>query len=262
MPDPRSPDSRGNVRADLSGSVGLVTGASRGVGAHIASTLAAAGAGVALIGRDEKDLVRVEEEILERGGRAARFPHDLLRSEELGALFDRIEAALGPVDLLVNNAAASVTGRALEAEGGDFDRLFQTNVKAPFELSCEAARRWIERKVPGSVINIASINGEQPRVGLSLYCMSKASLIMMTKVLAREWARFDINVNAILPGAMLTDMTRHLFEAEAGRKEIAGFRRRRLMVPEELDGALLLLASRQAHAITGATIVVDDGQLP
>ncbi len=260
MSDSHSP--RGELRADLSGSIALVTGASRGVGAHLASTLAAAGAAVALIGRDEKDLRAVEEEIRKSGGRAASFPHDLLRSGEQGGLFDRVEATLGPVDVLVNNAAASVTGRAIEATQGDFDQLFQTNVKAPFDLSCEAARRWIDRNRPGSIINIASINGEQPRVGLSLYCMSKASLIMMTKVLAREWARFGINVNAILPGAMLTDMTRHLFEAEPGRKEIAGFRRRRLMVPEELDGALLLLASRQARAITGATIVVDDGQLP
>jgi NAD(P)-dependent dehydrogenase (short-subunit alcohol dehydrogenase family) len=151
---------------------------------------------------------------------------------------------------------------AIENSDGDFDRVFHTNVKAAFALACEAARRLIERGQPGRVINIASINAEHPRAGLALYCMSKASLVMMTKVLAREWARFGINVNAILPGAMLTDMTRHVFEAETGIRQIAGFRRRRLMQPEDLDGILLLLAAKQAQAMTGATIVVDDGQLP
>ena len=254
--------SHDEFRVDLSGTIALVTGASRGIGVRLASTLAASGAAVALVGRDAEALRALEARIIEGGGRAASFPQDLLRSDQAGILFDRVEAALGPVDLLVNNAGTSVSGRAIENSDGDFDRVFHTNVKAAFALACEAARRLIERGQPGGVINIASINAELPRSGLALYCMSKASLVMMTKVLAREWARFGINVNAILPGAILTDMTRDIFEAENGIRQIASFRRRRLMQPEDLDGILLLLAAKQARAITGATIVVDDGQLP
>jgi len=250
------------IRVDLAGCTALVTGASRGLGARFAVTLASAGALVALCGRDERGLRAVEQEIEAHGGRAHTFAHDLLDFHRIGALFDRIEAELGPPNVLVNNAATSVTGRAVEASGVDFDRVFDTNVKAAFFFACETARRLIARRASGRVINIASINGEQPRVGLALYCMSKASLIMMTKALAREWARHGINVNAILPGAILTDMNRTIFESEDGRREVAAMRRRRLMEARDLDGALLLLAARESSAITGATLVVDDAQLP
>jgi len=249
-------------RADLTGCTALVTGASRGVGARLAFTLAMAGAAVGLTGRDEKDLRSVEEEVRAHGGRASSFPHDLEQFDRIGSLFDRVESVLGHVSILVNNAGTSVAGRAVERSVDDFDRIFDTNVKASFALACEMARRLMARGESGSVINIASINGEHPRVGLALYCMSKASLIMMTKVLAREWARHGINVNAILPGALLTDMTRPIFETEDGRQEIAGMRRRRLMEPRDLDGVLLLLAAKESRAITGATIVVDDAQMP
>jgi short-subunit dehydrogenase len=166
-PPPSQPDA--DLRVDLSGSTALVTGASRGVGAHLASTLAASGAAVALTGRDETGLREVEERIRENGGRAVTLPHDLLDFGATGALLDRVEAALGPVDLLVNNAGTSVTGRATDVSEEDFDRVFRTNVKAAFALSCETARRLIAREHPGGNENIATNNGHQPRPALSVY---------------------------------------------------------------------------------------------
>ena len=245
---------------NLSGKNALVTGATSGLGRHFAKFLAGAGAGVAIAGRRQERLDTLKAEIESAGGRAFALPLDVTDAGAIPAAFDSIEKALGPLDILVNNAGMSADGRAVDLTADAFDAVIATNLRAPFLLSQEMARRLMARKAPGRVINISSITAFRPLAGSSPYSISKAGLSMMTQVLAREWARHGINVNAICPGYIETELNEDWFHTDKGQAQIKSFPRRRLQQASDLDGVFLLLASDASHAITGSLFTVDEGQ--
>lgn len=245
---------------DLTGKVAFVTGATSGLGRHFAHVLSHAGAAVAVCGRRQEGLKRVEGEIQSAGGSVFAFAMDVTDQTQIGWAFDKIEKSLGPVDILVNNAGMSVNGPVADITPDGFDSVIATNLRAPFLVSQEAGRRMIARGKGGRIINIASITASRVLPGSAPYCISKAGVAMMTQCFAREWARYDINVNAICPGFIATELNREWFESERGKAQIKSFPKRRMQKPEDLDGALLLLASEASRAITGALIDVDEAQ--
>ena len=243
---------------DLSGEITFVTGATSGLGRHFARVLARSGAAVALAGRRRDRLESAKAEIEKAGGRAAAIVVDVTDAAALAPALDAAEEALGPISILVNNAGLNVQSRAVDLDTADFDRLMSTNLRAPFLLATEMGRRMIARGRGGRIVNIGSIGTFRPLSGLAAYCMSKAAIGMMTQSLGREWARYEINVNALCPGYVPTELNSEWFAGEAGRKLVASFPRRRLMAESDLDDALLFLAS--GRAVTGTLLTVDDGQ--
>jgi NAD(P)-dependent dehydrogenase (short-subunit alcohol dehydrogenase family) len=248
------------MQFDLTGRTAFVTGATSGLGRHFAKVLSDAGAAVALAGRRRDRLQSVKSEIEEAGGRAAAIVLDVTDEKRIAPALDEVEAALGPIDILVNNAGLSVFGLSLEISASDFDKVIGTNLRGPFLLATEVGRRLIAAKREGRIINIASIGSFRVLPGVTPYCISKAGLAMMTQCLAREWARKGINVNAICPGYVETELNDEWFAGEKGKRQIDGFPRKRLAKESDLDGMLLLLASDASRTITGSLMTVDDGQ--
>ncbi|MFN3522878.1 MAG: SDR family NAD(P)-dependent oxidoreductase [Phenylobacterium sp.] len=248
----------------LAGRVALVTGASGGLGAHFAERLAAEGATVALAARRVAMVEARAEAIRAAGGKALALSLDVADPQAIGPAMDRIEAELGPLAILVNNAGVGGQGLALDISVEDWDQTFNVNVRGVFLCAREAARRMMASGVAergeARIINIASIHTFEPKGGLGAYCASKAAVGMLTKVLAREWARPQIAVNAICPGYIETDINADWFRTEGGQKQLKGFPRRRLAEASDLDAALLMLAGPAARAITGTLITIDDGQ--
>jgi NAD(P)-dependent dehydrogenase (short-subunit alcohol dehydrogenase family) len=245
---------------DLSGRTAFVTGATSGLGRHFAKVLAGAGAGVAISGRRADRLDALAREITDSGGRCAAITLDVTDDARIGPAFDAAETALGALNILVNNAGMNLPGLILDRSIDEFDAVLRTDLRAPLVLAREAGRRMIARGRGGRIINIASIGSFRVLPGLTAYCMAKAGLAMMTQCLAREWVRHDINVNAICPGYIETELNSAWFATEGGRKQVSAFPRRRLGREEDLDGLLLLLASDESRAITGALLTVDDAQ--
>jgi len=244
----------------LDGKVALVTGASSGLGLRFANVLAKSGAAVVLAARRTDKLREVEKAIEGEGGKAISVALDVTSSRSVTDAFQAAEGALGPVDILVNNAGLGSDGRVTDVPETDYDMVMDTNAKGAFLVAQEAGRRMIARKQGGRIVNIASVAAFEVLPGGSVYNMSKAAVAMMTRAMAREWARYDINVTAICPGFILTDINRELFDSEYGKKQVMSYPRRRLPVESDLDGALLLLCSDASRAITGSFITVDDGQ--
>lgn len=244
--------------ADLSGRVALITGASSGLGAHFAKLLAAAGARVALCAR-RKD--RLEALAAEIGDGATAVEMDVLEEESIVAAFDAAERALGPVDTLVNNAGMNERAMAVDVTAAQFDRVMDVNLRGPFLCAREAARRMMARgEKQGRIVNIASIGALKVLPGLAAYCTSKAALVMLSKALAREWANRGINVNAICPGYIVTELNDEFFQEEAGKKLVQSFPRRRLMQETDLDDMMLFLAGPNSASVTGSIFALDDGQ--
>ena len=215
---------------------------------------------MAVVARRKAPLEALVHDIAAAGGAALALEGDVNDVATHTRLYDDIERALGPVDILVNNAGMANDKPAVEVTPEIYDQLMSINMRAAYFLSTELARRLIAAKRPGNIINISSVAGSQVQTGLTLYCLSKAALSMTTRSLAREWARFDIAVNALAPGYIETEMTGPWFKTEGGLKQIKGFPRRRLQPIQSLDGILLLLASRQGQGFTGSVVQVDDGQ--
>ncbi len=244
----------------LDGTVALITGASSGLGRHFAKTLAGAGASVAVTARRMAELESLAEEIGEAGGRATAISLDVTDSKSVGAAFDATENALGSVTLLVNNAGIGVTRPSLDLTEEEWDQVVDTNLKGAWLTAQEAARRMIRANLGGRIVNVASILGIEPVSQVIGYAASKAALIQLTRALARELGPQEILVNALAPGYVETDLNRAFLASDAGRKMINRFPQRRLAVLEDLDGALLLLASPAGRFITGTVLVVDGGQ--
>ncbi|ACG78028.1 short-chain dehydrogenase/reductase SDR [Phenylobacterium zucineum HLK1] len=246
--------------AQLAGKVAVITGASGGLGEHFARLLAREGAAVAVTARRIEKIEALAAELSSGGARALALPLDVADADAIGPAFERIERELGPIDVLVNNAGVGGEGLALELSVEAFDNTFAVNVRGTYFAAVEAARRMIARGAEGRIVNIASIASHTVLPGLSAYCASKAAVGMLTKSLAREWARRGVAVNALCPGYIETDINAAWWPTEGGQKQLRGFPRRRLMQASDLDAAFLMLAGPAAGAITGSLITVDDGQ--
>lgn len=248
-----------NASLDLSGQTALVTGASSGLGLRFAKVLAAAGAKVALTGRRLDRLEAAAAEIRDLGGEAQPFALDVTDADQILAVVGRAEQALGLVTILVNNAGIPDAQYAARMPLDLVDKVLDTNLRAPFVLSCEVARRLMAAKQPGRMVNIASMAAFEYRGGgAALYSVTKAGVARMTEALAVEWARFGINVNAIAPGAFASEMLDGMLERVGDMSK--GFPRKRIGDPAQLDSTLLYLVSPASDAVTGTVIKVDDGQ--
>jgi NAD(P)-dependent dehydrogenase (short-subunit alcohol dehydrogenase family) len=252
---------------DLGGRVALVTGASSGLGAQFARVLAKAGAAVVLASRRVERLKTLRAEIEAEGGDAHVVELDVTRTDSIRAAVARAETEVGAIDILVNNSGVSTTQKLQDATEADFDAIFNTNVRGAFFVAQEVGRRMLARskgEAPGTftggrIINIASVGGLRVMPKIGVYCMSKAAVIHMTRAMAAEWGRHGINVNAICPGYIDTDINHHHWQTESGKKLVAMLPRQRVGKPEDLDVLLLMLASGQSHFINGAVIAADDG---
>jgi len=243
----------------LTGQVALVTGASAGLGRHFALTLAGAGAVVAVAARRTERLADVVAEVEAAGGSAHPVPLDVTDAEAIVAAVDTVEADLGLPTILVNNAGMPDAQRAHKMPLELVDAVLATNLRGPWLLATEVARRLIAAERPGRIVNISSMSAfHYAGEGAALYSVTKAAVNRMTEVLAVEWARHHINVTAIAPGAFSSEMMDGMLERMG---DITGaFPRRRLGDPAQLESALLFLTSPASEAVTGTVIQVDDGQ--
>jgi len=249
------------LSVDLAGRPALVTGASGGLGAHFARTLARHGAPVVLAARRLDRLEALAESIAADGGTAVPVAMDVTDSGSVSAACATAEAAVGTVRIVVNNSGIALAGAALETSEDAWDSVLDTNLKGAFLVARELARRMAGAGGGGSIINIASILGYRVAPGVASYAASKAGLRHLTGALALELARHGIRVNAIAPGYIATDMNREFFHTDPGKAMIKRIPQRRLGRPEDLDGVLLLLASDASAYMTGTTVVVDGGHL-
>lgn len=245
----------------LAGNHVLVTGASSGLGKHFAGRLAQSGANVTLAARRAQALAASVQEIGDSGGRAASVVMDVSVADSVERALDEAEKQFGPVTVLINNAGVTGTRTALEVDESGWDQVIDINLKGAWLAAQQTARRMVHHKVGGSIVNIASILGLRVSGGVAPYAISKAGVIQMTKVLALEWARHNIRVNAIAPGYIETDLNSDFFASAAGQALIKRIPQRRLGQTSELDGALLLLASGASSFMTGSVIAVDGGHL-
>jgi NAD(P)-dependent dehydrogenase (short-subunit alcohol dehydrogenase family) len=247
------------VELRLDGKTALVTGASSGLGWRFATVLARAGASVAIAARRTDRLAALRAEIEAAGGRAYAVAIDVTRVASVRDGVAAAQAALGPLDILVNNSGVSVTKRAVEVEESDYDHVMDTNAKGAFFVAQAVGRAMIAAQRPGRIVNIASAAGLRAIGQLSVYAMSKAAVIHMTRALALEWGRYGINVNALCPGYIETEINRDYWQTDGGRKLVALLPRRRVGKPEDLDALLLLLAGDHSGFVNGAVIAADDG---
>ena len=245
-----------NCSNDLSGRVALVTGASSGLGERFARVLAASGAKVVLCARRKDRLDTLAAQI---GASALAVEMDATDAASLTRAVEAAEAAFGTVDILVNNAGIPDAQRAHKMSVELVDRVLGVNLRAPWLLSCEVARRLIAAKLPGRIVNISSTaHYGYSGGGAALYAVTKTAIARMSETLAVEWAAYNINVNAIAPGMFVTEMSDAMF-ARIGAQD-QNVARRRIPQPALLDSTLLYLVGPASEAVTGAVIRVDDGQ--
>jgi len=248
-----------NNSTDLTGQVALVTGASSGLGYRFAKVLAAAGAKVAIAARRVDKLEALAEEIRAAGGTALPIAMDATQADQLIAAVAKAEAELGTVTILINNAGIPDAQRAHKMSIELIDQVLDINVRAPFILSCEVARRLMAAEKPGRIVNIASAAAfSYTGGGAALYSVSKAAVARIAETLAVEWSRNHINVNAIAPGAFASEMMDGMLSRVGDITQ--RFPRQRLGDPAQLDSTLLYLVGPASEAVTGTVIRVDDGQ--
>jgi NAD(P)-dependent dehydrogenase (short-subunit alcohol dehydrogenase family) len=252
---------------DLSGRVAFITGASSGLGAQFAKTLSLAGAAVVLASRRVEKLKELRAFIDGEGGDAHVIELDVTDHASIKSAVAHAETEVGSIDILVNNSGVSTTQRLQDVSPDDFDFIFDTNVKGAFFVAQEVGKRMLARaqgSAPGSytggrIVNIASMAGLKVLPQIGAYSMSKAAVIQMTKAMALEWGRYGINVNALCPGYIDTEINHRHWQTEAGQKLVNMLPRKRVGQPTDLDAMLVTLCSDQSHFINGAVISADDG---
>ena len=241
----------------VDGKRALVTGASSGFGAHFAQLLSAAGAEVILAARRTDKLQALREDIERAGGKAGVVALDVSNKDSVTACFEQV----GTCDIVINNAGITVTRSLLDQTDEDWDSVIDTNLKGCFLVATEAARRLRDAKRPGSIVNIASIHGERVAAAVAPYAISKAGVVQATKVMALELARYQIRVNALLPGYVVTDLNKDFLDSELGQKLRQRVPTRTFGEISDLDAPLLLLASDAGKGMTGSCLAVDRGHL-
>ncbi len=252
------------IEVNFNGKVALVTGASSGLGARFAKILAEAGAQVVLAARRVERLKELRAEIESNGGAAHLVALDVTDYASIKSAIAHAETEAGPIDILINNSGVSSTQRLVDVTPEDYRHVMDTNLQGAFFVAQEAAKRMILRAKGDPtrqhrIINIASVAGLRVLSQIGVYCMSKAGVVQMTKAMALEWGRHGINVNAICPGYIETEINREYFQSEGGQKLIDMLPRKRIGHPEDLDGLLLLLSADESRFINGAIITADDG---
>ena len=245
---------------DLTGKVALVTGASSGLGRRFALVLARAGAKVGVAARRTDRLAELVGEIESFDGRAVPIPLDVTEVASVRAAVATAETELGPIGVLVNNAGLIVAKPLLDHDLDDWTRVVDTNLKGAWLMAQEVARHMVRLGHGGSIINIGSILGLATRPMVPSYCAAKAGVIHLSRAMALELAPHKIRVNAIAPGFFESEMTHDYLASNSGRAMAARIPLKRTGAVEELDGALLLLASDASSYMTGAVITVDGGQ--
>jgi NAD(P)-dependent dehydrogenase (short-subunit alcohol dehydrogenase family) len=256
-----------SYQIDLSGRVALVTGASSGLGMQFARVLARAGAAVVVAGRRVERLKSLRAEIEAAGGVAHVTTVDVTDHSSIKAAVAHAETEMGAVDILVNNSGVSTTQKLVDVTEDDYDYVFDTNTKGAFFMAQEVGKRMLARArgaAPGTftggrIVNIASMAGLRALSQIGVYAMSKAAVIHMTRAMALEWGRYGINVNALCPGYIDTEINHHHWQTDAGRKLIDMLPRKRVGQPEDLDSVLLMLCANESHFINGSVIQADDG---
>jgi NAD(P)-dependent dehydrogenase (short-subunit alcohol dehydrogenase family) len=247
---------------DLSGKVAAVSGGATGIGRGIAEGLAEAGASVVVASRRRDSCESAAREIADKtGARTLALALDVMDPGSVDAFIDETTAGLGPIDILVNNAGVVDEQPILALAEQQWDRLFDTNVKGTFLLSKKVAAGMVSRNKGGKIINVASIAAHVAWPKMSAYCASKAACVQLTKVMALEWARYGIQVNAILPGYFLTPMSRDFVTSEEGARVLkAAIPMRRVADPAEVKGLAVMLASDASSFMTGGEFTIDGGQ--
>jgi len=250
---------------DLSGQVALITGASSGIGARFAKTLAAKGAKVVLTARRVERLEALAKEIQATGDEAFAVALDVTDEQSVINAFDEAEEYFGRIDTVIANAGREADRPAMKLSVEDFDGTIAVNLRGVFLTAREAARRIskVDRseKQDGRIIIISSVTAKKVTPGLAAYSATKAAVSQMGKVMALEWARLGINVNMVLPGYILTDINSASFETDGGKMFIKSFPRRRLVDQSDLDGIINFLCSSASKSLTGTEITIDDGQV-
>lgn len=252
------------VEMNFEGKVALVTGASSGLGTRFAKILARAGAQVVLASRRVERLKELRAEIEAEGGAAYVVALDVTDYGSIKAAVAHAETEAGPIDILVNNSGVATSQPLAEATPDDYAFVMDTNLRGAFFVAQEVAKRMIaraksEQQLQHRIVNIASVAALRVVPQIGIYGMSKAAMVHMTKAMAAEWGHYGINVNAICPGYIGTELNADFFAGDAGRKLLGMLPRKRVGQPEYLDGLLLLLASEESQYINGAIIAADDG---
>ncbi|WP_151446883.1 SDR family oxidoreductase [Lacisediminimonas profundi] len=252
------------IEVNFEGKIALVTGASSGLGARFAKILAQAGAQVVLAARRLDRLKELRAEIESNGGAAHVVSLDVTDYASIKAAIAHAETEAGPIDILVNNSGVSAMQRLVDVTPEDYAYVMDTNLRGAFFVAQEVAKRMIVRakgepNKQHRIINIASAGGLKVLPQIGIYCISKAGVLHMTKSMAVEWGRYGINVNAICPGYIETELNREHFASEQGLALVNMLPRKRLGEPADLDGLLLLLAGDESRFINGAIMTADDG---
>ncbi len=248
---------------DLTGKTALVTGGTHGLGMAVATALAEAGATLIINGHNRERLEKAEEEYAAKGIEAATYLFDVTHEQEVIEALERMEKEVAPVDILVNNAAIIKRTPMLEMEVDDFREVLEVDLVGPFIMAKHVVKSLVRRKAPGKIINMCSMMSEVSRNTVSAYAAAKGGLKMLTKEMADEWARYNIQANAIGPGYFATEQTApirvggHPFNEFIIKRTPA----RRWGKPEELAGAAIFLASAASDFVNGHVLYVDGGIL-
>jgi NAD(P)-dependent dehydrogenase (short-subunit alcohol dehydrogenase family) len=248
---------------DLSGKVAVVTGGNRGIGRALSLALAGAGAAVAILARDEEKNRATVDAVRALGVPGLALRVDLAERAALQPALYEIERTLGPIDILVNNAAFAILKGVLEQTPEEWDSVLQVNLNAPFVLAKYVAQTMIQRRAGGKIINVSSIAGNAGSPIFPSYVTAKGGLQALTRCLALELAPHNIQVNALLPGWFSTDMTDWIRNwpeyAEVRKEMVQRTPRGRFGEPDELAGAAVFLASNASDHMTGAELIIDGG---
>ncbi len=252
------------IEVNFEGKVALITGATSGLGERFAKILAQAGAEVVLASHNLDRLKELRAEIEAEGGAAQIIDLDVTDYGSIKAAVAHAETEAGPIDILINNSGVSTTQKLLDVTPDEYAYIMDTNQRGAFFVAQEVAKRMVARfkgdpRKQHRIINIASVAGLKVLPQIGIYCISKAAVVQMTKAMALEWGKYGINVNAICPGYISTEMNEDYFATDQGHKFIETLPRKRVGVPEDLDGLILMLAADESRYINGAVITADDG---